>query len=324
MDSPVVKQMNSMDVGLISTDATSLENINIPEVYSQSLKTYIPHIDAIFEKLVPGSVIAIGAEPGTGKTTFFLQLAGLLSKGKPDHIPVEIGFNPDAQKVCFISGEQNIAIIKMTADRIHASGFDVKNDTSLESVVKLIESKKYGVVVIDSMNCLSSPLVTGAHRTRVNNVNKIKEAADHSHTIVFMICHSTKAGEIRGGNDVTHPIDAVFLIHTHNDKTKKLFMGKNRNGPAGSAYLNMTATGFDLYNEVDPTTGLSVADALKKEMYIRYMVDTMDANAALSEDDLYELCDAHNLCVDTAKKILGDLVLEDKVIWDDGLWIVDM
>lgn len=307
MNRPIVKlsEMNTMDVGLQSTGPQCISKVEIPEEYGRSLLTHIPHIDGLFGELIPGMTIAVGAHPGTGKTTFFLQLSDI--------------FSTQGLDVCFISGEQDVGMIKKTSDRINATGFDVMNETDLHKIEDIIMTGKYDMVVIDSIHSLSVAGVTGTNKTIKVVTNKLHAAAKNSKTIVVMICHSTLKGMIKGGTLVTHVIDCEFYIHKHKDQVRKLFTEKNRMGATGSVYLNMTGTGFDLHNEVNPDTCLTLKDA-----YIHHMVDYMTDQAAISVEDLYELCDAHDLCVVTAQEILQELVDQDKVIQDDDLWIVNL
>jgi len=311
MNRPIIRQseLNTMDVGLTSTGPKPISSTEIPAEYSQSLLTNIKHIDSLFGELIPGMTIAVGAHPGTGKTTFFLQLAD--------------NFASQGLKVCFISGEQDVGMIKKTADRIHATGFDVMNETDLHVIEELVNTGIYDMVVIDSIHSLSVKGVSGANKTIKYVTNKLHGAAKKTMTIIVMICHSTLKGMIKGGTLVTHVIDCEFYIHRVNgsDHLRKLFTQKNRMGATGSTYLNMTATGFDMHNVADPDTGLTAKERFK---YISHMVDSMDTNASISMDDLYELCDEHDLCADTAKEILQGLVDEGKVVQDDGLWIANL
>lgn len=298
---------NTMDLGLSSTGPAPIASAQIPDEYNSPILTGISHIDGLFGELIPGMTIAVGAHPGTGKTTLFLQLASHLSS--------------QGLRSCFVSGEQDVGMIKKTADRIHATGFDVMNETDLQVIEDLILSGSYDMVVIDSIHSLHVVGVSGVNKTIQVIVNKLHTAAKTSKTIVVMICHSTLAGKIKGGTLVTHVIDCEFLIHKveGSDVTRNLHTPKNRMGATGSVHLNMTGKGFDLHNAVDIKTGLT-----QKDMYIHHMVSIMNDQAALSSDDLYELCATQDLCVTTATSILEDLVREQKVIRDDDLWIANV
>src|SRR5213594_3775115 len=54
--------------------------------------------------LVPGSLVLIGGDPGIGKSTLALQLAGAL--GRAEH------------SVLYVSGEESVVQIKLRADRL--------------------------------------------------------------------------------------------------------------------------------------------------------------------------------------------------------------
>ncbi|MFH1488876.1 MAG: ATPase domain-containing protein, partial [Pseudomonadota bacterium] len=70
---------------------------------SQRVQTGIREFDrTLGGGLVPGSLILIGGEPGIGKSTLLLQVAGRLSE--------------EGVKVLYVSGEESPQQIKMRAD----------------------------------------------------------------------------------------------------------------------------------------------------------------------------------------------------------------
>ena len=312
MNRPIVtrKMMNTMDVELKSTGPQSLAETQIPDAYSRPYLSGIPHIDALFGELIPGMTIAVGAHPGTGKTTFFLQLSDILAKGHLGQAPL---------RVCFISGEQDLGMIKKTAQRIgvDAPNIDIMNETDCDRIVKYIKSKEYQMVVIDSLHCVYDSSFT----TRMlKKITAKIHAAKASEVIVVMICHSTKAGGIKGGTDVTHTIDCEMYLHHHNKEKhiRKLFTEKNRMGACGSTYLQMTAKGLNLLEPVDPETNMT-----HREMVSQKLVSHMEGHAALSSSALQKLCRKESFTLDEAMHVLTNLVETDKVIQSDDLWLIN-
>ena len=153
--------------------------------------------------LVPGSIVLLGGEPGIGKSTLILQTVMQL-KG---------------QKVLYVSGEESARQIKMRADRLVQDAQDRNNDlivlceTSLENIYTQIKETKPTVVVIDSIQTISSEYVESS----AGSLTQVRECAasllkfaKESGTPVLLIGHITKDGTIAGPKILEHIVDAVL------------------------------------------------------------------------------------------------------------------
>ena len=153
--------------------------------------------------LVPGSIVLLGGEPGIGKSTLILQTVMQL-KG---------------QKVLYVSGEESARQIKMRADRLAQDAQDRNNDlmvlceTSLENIYTQIKETKPTVVVIDSIQTISSEYVESS----AGSLTQVRECAasllkfaKESGTPVLLIGHITKDGTIAGPKILEHIVDAVL------------------------------------------------------------------------------------------------------------------
>jgi DNA repair protein RadA/Sms len=153
--------------------------------------------------LVPGSIVLLGGEPGIGKSTLILQTVMQL-KG---------------QKVLYVSGEESARQIKMRADRLAQDVQDRNNDlmvlceTSLENIYTQIKETKPTVVVIDSIQTISSEYVESS----AGSLTQVRECAasllkfaKESGTPVLLIGHITKDGTIAGPKILEHIVDAVL------------------------------------------------------------------------------------------------------------------
>ena len=153
--------------------------------------------------LVPGSIVLLGGEPGIGKSTLILQTVMQL-KG---------------QKVLYVSGEESARQIKMRADRLAQDAQDRNNDlmvlceTSLENIYTQIKETKPTVVVIDSIQTISSEYVESS----AGSLTQVRECAasllkfaKESGTPVMLIGHITKDGTIAGPKILEHIVDAVL------------------------------------------------------------------------------------------------------------------
>lgn len=153
--------------------------------------------------LVPGSIVLLGGEPGIGKSTLILQTVMQLQ----------------GQKVLYVSGEESARQIKMRADRLvqnaqsKNNGLMVLCETSLENIYTQIKETKPTIVVIDSIQTISSEYVESS----AGSLTQVRECAasllkfaKESGTPVLLIGHITKDGTIAGPKILEHIVDAVL------------------------------------------------------------------------------------------------------------------
>ena len=113
--------------------------------------------------LVPGSIVLLGGEPGIGKSTLILQTVMQLQ----------------GQKVLYVSGEESARQIKMRADRLvqnaqsKNNGLMVLCETSLENIYTQIKETKPTIVVIDSIQTISSEYVESS----AGSLTQVRECA---------------------------------------------------------------------------------------------------------------------------------------------------
>ncbi|MGX8690082.1 MAG: DNA repair protein RadA [Bacteroidaceae bacterium] len=153
--------------------------------------------------LVPGSIVLLGGEPGIGKSTLILQTVMQLQ----------------GQKVLYVSGEESARQIKMRADRLAQDAQSKNNDlmvlceTSLENIYTQIKEAQPTIVVIDSIQTISSEYVESS----AGSLTQVRECAasllkfaKESGTPVLLIGHITKDGTIAGPKILEHIVDAVL------------------------------------------------------------------------------------------------------------------
>lgn len=169
--------------------------------------------------IVPGSLVLIGGQPGIGKSTLLLQLAL--------HIPV---------KILYVSGEESEEQIKMRADRIggQASNCYILAETNTSKILKHAQNLKPDLLIIDSIQTLSSPHID----SMPGSVSQVRECAGElqrfakeSHIPVFIIGHITKEGSIAGPKLLEHIVDAVLQFEGDRNYTYRILRTiKNRFG----------------------------------------------------------------------------------------------
>ena len=157
--------------------------------------------------LVPGSIVLLGGEPGIGKSTLILQTVMQLQ----------------GQRVLYVSGEESARQIKMRADRLANSQQPTANsqreallvlcETSLENIYTQIKEVQPTIVVIDSIQTISSEYVESS----AGSLTQVRECAasllkfaKESGTPVLLIGHITKDGTIAGPKILEHIVDAVL------------------------------------------------------------------------------------------------------------------
>lgn len=170
--------------------------------------------------VVPGSLILLGGEPGIGKSTLALQLA----------------LTDNGLRTLYVSGEESAEQIKMRASRlgIHNSECTIFTETLLENVVAQIEEQHPDIVIIDSIQTMSTDMVESAP----GSVAQIRESAatllrvaKSSATTIFIIGHITKDGAIAGPKILEHIVDVVLQFEGDSNHQYRLLRGiKNRFG----------------------------------------------------------------------------------------------
>lgn len=170
--------------------------------------------------IVPGSLILIGGEPGIGKSTLMLQVA-LKIKGT---------------KVLYITGEESVQQIKMRADRIGNQNDDcfILNETSTQAIFQKLEEIKPELVIIDSIQTLSSDMlesVPGSVGQVRQCAAELQRYAKTTSVPVFIVGHITKDGSIAGPKVLEHMVDTVLQFEGETNTIYRILRTtKNRFG----------------------------------------------------------------------------------------------
>ena len=170
--------------------------------------------------MVPGSLILLGGEPGIGKSTLSLQLA----------------LTDNGLRTLYVSGEESAEQIKMRATRLGIRNQEctVFTETLLENIVAQIEELRPDVVIIDSIQTISTDIVESS----AGSVTQIRECAATLLKVakslgiaVFIIGHITKEGSIAGPKILEHIVDVVLQFEGDGNHTYRILRGiKNRFG----------------------------------------------------------------------------------------------
>ena len=172
--------------------------------------------------LVKGSLILVGGDPGIGKSTLLLQVAGNLSEDKRD--------------VLYISGEESLRQIKLRANRIGEFSDTLKFmcETNLSNIEEAITRAKPQVIVIDSIQTMYNEDVSSAP----GSVSQVREStsvllriAKSMNISVFIVGHVTKEGQVAGPRVLEHMVDTVLYFEGDRHASYRILRAvKNRFG----------------------------------------------------------------------------------------------
>jgi DNA repair protein RadA/Sms len=211
-----------------SGSAVSAGPVQLSEVEQTKvprLNTGIGELDLVLGGgLVPGSVVLLGGDPGIGKSTLALQLANLLSAAR--------------QPVLYISGEESAQQIAMRNQRLELKqDLTVFPETDLEVALAAIEQMRPAVVIVDSIQTLSSTEaggVTGGVAQLSFVTNQLIRLAKRLHVAIILIGHVTKEGMLAGPKTIEHMVDCVLYLEGERlGNLRILRSSKNRFGSIG-------------------------------------------------------------------------------------------
>jgi DNA repair protein RadA/Sms len=207
-----------------------------PEVYHR-IKTNIDEFDrSIGGGIVPGSVMIIGGDPGIGKSTLMLQI---LEGMKPD------------ENLLYVSGEESQRQVQLRAERLGVKNTKIlfSSETNLENLLELIGSTNAGMVIIDSIQTLSSDEIESIP----GNISQLRTCtaqltryAKENTVPVIIVGHITKEGNIAGPKVLEHMVDTVLYFEGDTQYDYRILRcTKNRFGPVNEIGLfQMTAMGL--------------------------------------------------------------------------------
>ena len=189
--------------GKVSGKALEAVSINTiePSDASSRLATSFPDLDAVLGGgILLGSVNLLAGQPGIGKSTLLMQICAAVASN---------------HSVLYVSGEESAGQVKLRAVRLGASSdtLHFASSTSGNDIAKTIETGKYELVIVDSIQTLSMAEISSAPGTvsQVSNCgNLIIQAAKGSNTAVVIVGHVTKDGTLAGPKILEHLVDVVL------------------------------------------------------------------------------------------------------------------
>jgi len=270
--------------------ALPLTEVSLADV--ARLPTGIAELDRVLGGgLVPGSVVLLGGDPGIGKSTLLLQAMAGLARGpggrrilyssseessrqvrlRAERLfeSLDAGANPepgqttgdgrnDAPVAAANDGEAVAAGLATLSERLF-----VLSATNLAQIVEQTRRVRPAVLVVDSLQMVFRPgieagpgSVTQLRRCCIELVNLAKRTG----TVVLIVGHVTKDGQLAGPRLVEHLVDVVLGFEGDRHHSYRLVRAvKNRFGDTMEIGLfEMTGSGLsqivDPGSAVDPKT----------------------------------------------------------------------
>ena len=171
--------------------------------------------------LVPGSSVLIGGDPGAGKSTLLLQVMCALS---------------EKAEVLYVTGEESPQQVAMRARRLRlqVDRLKILAETSLEALLDQVQINRPAVMVVDSIQVMHREDIASAP----GSVSQVREcAADlvrfakQTETVLFLVGHVTKEGNLAGPRVLEHMIDCSLMLDSSSDSRYRMLRSqKNRFG----------------------------------------------------------------------------------------------
>ena len=171
--------------------------------------------------LVPGSAVLISGSPGAGKSTLLIQTLCKLAK---------------QHSALYVTGEESLAQIAMRARRLQlpVDKLNVMAQTNVEAICATWDEMLPKLIVIDSIQVMYLDSVESAP----GGVAQVRESAalliqqaKRTDTILLLVGHVTKEGNLAGPRVLEHMIDCFVMLEGENDsRYRTLRASKNRFG----------------------------------------------------------------------------------------------
>ncbi len=228
--------LRPLTAGAVTAPARPIGEIDVEA--ARARPTGVGELDRVLGGgLVPGAVLLLAGEPGVGKSTLLLDVARHYAA---------------AGTALVVTGEESAAQVRLRAERIGAlhPRLWLAAETDLAAVLGHVDAVSPGLLVVDSVQTVASPVVEGAAGgvTQVRAVAAALIAVAKSRGMAtVLVGHVTKDGSIAGPRVLEHLVDVVLQFEGDRHSTLRLVRAtKNRFGPADEVgCFELTDGGID-------------------------------------------------------------------------------
>lgn len=187
------------------------------------ISTHVSEFDRVLGGgLIEGSLTLLSGEPGIGKSTLLLQVAGYLANR--------------GNKVLYACGEESTAQVATRAKRLGLSQAVVSllPEVSVENVIATALEMRPNLLIVDSIQTLYTEELTGAP----GSVGQVRACAGMLMRLAkgygittIIVGHVTKDGSIAGPRVLEHMVDTVLNFEGDKDHEFRIVRAvKNRFG----------------------------------------------------------------------------------------------
>ena len=153
----------------------------------ERIPTGIAEVDRVLGGgIVPKGFMLLGGDPGIGKSTLLLQLAGSVGQREP---------------VIYLTAEESLEQIRLRAERLGAMppNLFVMAEDRIDAIEEVLEDPRWRLAVVDSLQTVYNPEMESAP----GSVSQVREVASRlmrvakAHLPIFLVGHVNKEGSIR-------------------------------------------------------------------------------------------------------------------------------
>lgn len=193
--------------------------------------------DVLGGGFLTGGVVLLAGQPGIGKSTLLMQVAGFISQ---------------TARVLYVSGEESFSQVAARANRLHPNQeltIEFVSSTNVADIAATVLAQKYDLVIIDSIQTMQLDSIAsapGSVSQITNSTNVLIQSAKTANSAMVIVGHVTKEGSIAGPKILEHLVDVVMQFEGDRYGGFKTIRAiKNRYGSTEElAILEMTATGL--------------------------------------------------------------------------------
>lgn len=253
-----------------------LKEINIKQTKRESIG--IPYLDELLGGgLVPGSVVLLGGEPGIGKSTLALQIAG------------------KSKKALYVCGEESPIQIKERAKRlgiVDSKSIYLLDNIDVVNIINVMKQDKYSIVIVDSVQTIFHPDFPNTPGSPVQlreaSMSLVRTARKLEIPII-LIGQVTKEGSVAGPRLLEHLVDVMLYLEGERTFGLRMLRSvKNRFNSTSSEIVSLTNEGFKSENRTSwlneqiaaPGSAVTVTFIGKRPMVIEIqsLVEPMAGN----------------------------------------------
>jgi DNA repair protein RadA/Sms len=256
--------------------------------------------------IVAGSAVLVGGEPGIGKSTLLLQVAGTLasprlagSQRDPSSARRAAALPNETRPILYVTSEESARQTRLRASRlgIESPNLFVLAETNVERIVHQIGKLAPAVVIVDSIQMIYKPDVPAAP----GSVTQLRDCcmdlvylAKSTGIAIIFVGHVTKAGTLAGPKIIEHIVDTVVYFEGDRFHAHRIVRCvKNRFGSTHEVGLfEMTGRGLievddpgkiflEQYGPGNPPSGTIITAAMQGSRVLLLEVQALTASSVI-------------------------------------------